>query len=167
MTTVYPSGYAQPAPSYVAQPTYTAPSNSGTDIYDSYWFWILLFLAIVALVLAIIAIVWIGTREEGFELLLAVQDSSATATSDSFQTDIYDMYINHSSVALSLNISASVRNQRGRQLYIKNDGPADVILDTGSLNDFNEGRIPNGTTIETGVNAEFIFVENNNLLRLQ
>nr|QBK90438.1 MAG: hypothetical protein LCPAC103_01190 [Pithovirus LCPAC103] len=170
-TVVYPSGY----PQYAGAPTpsgagsYTDPGIFNDELFQSYWFWILLFIAIIALALAIGALIWIGTRRgDEVDLLLAIQESSsATTASDTFRTNEFDMYIGRTTVNLNLNIPTNDSNRKGRQIFVKNDGTGDITLDTRSLVNFNEGRIPNGSTVETGVYAEFVFIAQNNLLRLQ
>lgn len=149
--------------------SYTAPvvSNDG-GTYDSYWFWIILALVIVAIGLAIAALVWVGTKNSVvLDPFISIKEGVVDGTSDTFDTSKFDMYIGKSDKNVNLNITASDVNIAGRQLYIKNDTTTNIVLDTRSLTKYSDGKVSNGGTVAAGVNAEFIFVGTNDLLRLQ
>lgn len=170
-TIVYPtSGYPTPG-GY--PPQYTDPNASESifndELFQSYWFWLIVLLVIAALAIAIGILVWIGTRSDTtVDLNLSLQQTTtATTSSDTFQTSKYDMYIGKTTVTLNLNVPANDTNRKGRELFVKNDGTANINLDTRSLINFNEGKITNGSTVESGAYAVFVFEADNNLLRLQ
>lgn len=170
------SAVVYPSPGYPVQAGYSqytdpnaAESMFNDELFQSFWFWILVLLVIAALAIAIGVLVWIGTREDTFvDTNLSIQQTStATLASDTFQTNKYDLYLGKNTVTLNLNIPANDSNVRGRELFIKNDGSASINLDTRSLVNFNEGRITNGSTVESGAYAVFTFESSNSLLRLQ
>lgn len=160
---VYPGAY----PQYNNAGTSTSVFND--ELFQSYWFWILVFIAIAALAIAIGVLVWIGTRKDpALDVRLGIQEAlTATMATDTFTTDQDDIYVSKNTVSLALTIPNNSSNSEGRQIYIKNDGTGDINLDTKTLVKFSEGKITNGSTVEAGVYAVFIFVGDNSLLRLQ
>lgn len=160
--------YAQPV-----GPQYTNPDISdasfNSELFQSYWFWLLVLLVLIALGIAIGVLVWIGTRDDiVVNRDLSIQETSvATTTSDTFKTSEFDLYIGVNTATLNLNIPANDTNRKGREIFIKNNGTSNINIDTRSLVNFKGGQITNPTTIESGVYGVFVFESQNLLLRLQ
>lgn len=156
-----------------AGPQYTNPDISdatfNSELFQSYWFWLIVLLVLIALGIAIGVLIWIGTREDTVvnKDLSIQQTSSASTTSDTFKTNEFDLYIGVNTGTLNLNIPANDTNRKGREIFIKNDGTANINIDTRSLVNFKGGQITNPSTIESGVYGVFIFESQNSLLRLQ
>jgi len=160
--------YAQPAaPQYTNPDINDAAFNS--ELFQSYWFWLLVLLVIIALGIAIGVLIWIGTREDTVvNPDLSIQQTSvATTTSDTFRTSEFDLYIGINTGTMTLNIPANDTNRKGRVIYIKNDGTANINIDTRNLVNFKGGQITNPQTVESGAYAIFVFESQNLLLRLQ
>jgi len=157
----------QPGPQYTNPDISDATFNS--ELFQSYWFWLLVLLVLIALGIAIGVLIWIGTREDTVvnRDLSIQQTSSASTTSDTFKTNEFDLYIGVNTGTLNLNIPANDTNRKGREIFIKNDGTANINIDTRSLVNFKGGQITNPSAIESGVYGVFIFESQNSLLRLQ
>ena len=77
----------------------------------------------------------------------------------------YDIYIGNSSNVIVNIDSTSNENKEGRNIFIKNNTPTPISVISEKYS-IQSGQIDDPNIVSSGINASYVFVSQNQLLRL-
>lgn len=89
---------------------------------------------IFGLVLFILLIAFLSRRNQEFFFgaIYRIQQATSSGTTDSFNVDMFDLYISNGSNNITLTIPSSPLNIVGRTLVVKNNSTGTITLQAGT-----------------------------------